>query len=844
MQKNTSIIDINGRKTHALIDTGAEITCCSFNFYSKLALSDKLSQSDIPSITGVSGHRLQVLGKVNLPISFKGAVFNYHVYVIDGLHHSFIVGWDFLHANKINIDFSKSVLQVPDKENADIPKVCMIQTTSTGLARTYYPVTISPFCEMNVGVKISKRNSGEIVLLEPVNNNEPYVASLQQTNQVKESINFDFSSSDLNFEQRQKMQTFLSSYRDIFATNLSELGFTNRYKHRIETFRDARPVKMGFYNQSPHMHKETERHLVEMKKNNIIKESTSEYHSPVILVKKKTAPGQPQQYRFCVDFRKLNVQTKSSYFPIPRLENVFDTLGEVQPQILSCLDLHSGFWQVEMDDETRHKSAFITRNGVYEFLRMPFGLKNAPISFQQLMSNVLRGLNWQFVLVYVEDILVLSRSFEEHLSHLEQVFTRLRDANLTLKPSKCVFAAKEVKYLGYIISKEGIKVDPEKTKAISTFPVPTRQKQVRSFLGMCNYYRRFVDSYSKIATPLNGLLKKERERSFKWNKECQVAFDNLKQALLTPPVLAYPDMNKPFMLTCDASNSAIGFVLGQLDSQRKERVIAFGGKSLSKTEQPDNENEIAAVKVSEVNTGTEASGKDRTSESIQVEFFYDDYTMVAPLDPVIVRPELSNLPGILPADNDQSSKVQKSAQDYSICNNVLYKWFQKRVRVDNGEKWIKQLCLPQALREDALLSYHDSFVGGAHLGIERVYHALSLKYFWPKMHQSIENYIRSCDRCQRIKRDTKGKKPPLNPLPDDTTFERWHMDFLKLSKTNEGYSYVLLLVDSFSKWSEAFPMKTQEASEVAKVLFREIISRYGAMKCLVTDLGKNFVSIW
>ncbi|VDI74515.1 Hypothetical predicted protein [Mytilus galloprovincialis] len=196
-------------------------------------------------------------------------------------------------------------------------------------------------------------------------------------------------------------------------------------------------------------------------------------------------------------------------------------------------------------------------------------------------------------------------------------------------------------------------------------------------------------------------------------------------------------------------------------------------------EQPDDENEVAAVKVSEVNTRTEASGNDKTFESIQVEFFYDDYTMVAPLDPVIARPELSNLPaiaklqqnchdfgnmykfltqGILPADNDQSSKVQKSAQDYSICNNVLYKWFQKRVRVDNGEKWIKQLCLPQALREDALLSYHDSFL------------------------------------------------------------------------------------DSFSKWSEAFPMKTQEASEVAKVLFREIISRYGAMKCLVTDLGRNFVS--
>ncbi|CAG2199339.1 unnamed protein product [Mytilus edulis] len=264
-EKNTSIIDINGRKTHALIDTGAEITCCSFDFYSKLALSDKLSQSDIPSIKGVSGHRLQVLGKVNLPISFKGAVFNYHVYVIDGLHHSFNSRLGFLHANKINIDFSKSVLQVPDKENADIPKVCMIQTSSTGLARTYYPVTISPFCEMNVGVKISKRNSGEIVLLEPVSNlvdsnltsakclvkiikkravirlmnptnqeihipatkvlasvsdidsnfihdldnNMPSVASLQQFYEVNEPIHFDFSTSDLSLEQRQKMSCLL-----------------------------------------------------------------------------------------------------------------------------------------------------------------------------------------------------------------------------------------------------------------------------------------------------------------------------------------------------------------------------------------------------------------------------------------------------------------------------------------------------------------------------------------------------------------------------------------------------------------------------------------------------------
>ena len=272
-------------------------------------------------------------------------------------------------------------------------------------------------------------------------------------------------------------------------------------------------------------------------------------------------------------------------FPLPRLECVFDTIGESQAQIFSSIDLFSGFWQIKMDEDTSHKAAFITRNGVYEWLRLPFGLNNSPISFQMIMTQVLRGLNWKFVLVYVDDTLVFSKDFEQHLNHLEQVFNRLRDSNLTLKPSKCEFAMKEVKYLGHIISKHGVQVNPSKTDAISSFPVPKTQKQVKSFLGMCGFYRKFVESYSKIAAPLNMLLKKEYEKKIFWSAECQDSFDKLKQALLSAPILAYPDMNKPFMLTCDASKTAIGFVLGQMDSQGREHVIAYGGRSLSKAEQ-------------------------------------------------------------------------------------------------------------------------------------------------------------------------------------------------------------------------------------------------------------------
>ena len=204
-----------------------------------------------------------------------------------------------------------------------------------------------------------------------------------------------------------------------------------------------------------------------------------------------------------------------------------------------------------MHPDSRHKSAFITQSGVYEYKRMPYGLMNAPVSFQMVMTQVLRGLTWRQCLIYLDDILVFSETFDDHLSHLEQIFSRLRQANLKLKPSKCDFVAKEIKYLGHIISKHGVRTNPDKTKAVSTFPVPKTQKDVRSFLGMCNYYRKFVKDYANLASPLNNLLRKETK--FSWTDECQQAFDALKQSLLTSPILAYPDLSKKFILTCDAS---------------------------------------------------------------------------------------------------------------------------------------------------------------------------------------------------------------------------------------------------------------------------------------------------
>ena len=326
-------------------------------------------------------------------------------------------------------------------------------------------------------------------------------------------LDIDLDNCELSEQQKIQLYNFLVQNRDIFAKDLSELGQTDMHYHTIHTG-NAKPISAAPYRQTPKMREELEKNLKEMEQHGIIEESTSPWHSPVVLVKKKN-----NEFRFCVDFRALNRITEPMSFPIPHLSDVFDTLANSQPEIFSSLDLRSGFWQVPLDPSTKHKSAFITHKGVYEFNRLPFGMMNSPMTFQCLMTKVLKDLNFKIALVYIDDILIFSKTFEEHLHHLNLVFTNLRAAKLKLNPEKCKFGTKTVKYLGHIISKNGICVNPENVDKVRNFPRPTNVKQVKSFLGMANFYRKFVKDYAKISSPLNALLKKSQK--FHWTLDCQ-----------------------------------------------------------------------------------------------------------------------------------------------------------------------------------------------------------------------------------------------------------------------------------------------------------------------------------
>ena len=362
--------------------------------------------------------------------------------------------------------------------------------------------------------------------------------------------------------------------RRVFSIKGEPLGRTTVTLHDVDTG-DARPIKCRARRTPLGLRDEAMKEEAKMRETGVIEPSESPWASPVVLVRKKDG-----SLRYCIDYRQLNKVTKKDSYPLPNMQDCLDSLGKAK--YFSTMDLSSGYWQVGNTEEAKLKSAFYgVGGGLWQFKVMPFGLCNAPATFERLMERVLGQLQWQICLCYIDDILVYSTTISEHLERLETVLSRLDQAHLKLKPKKCHFFQSKVTFLGHVVSADGISTDPAKIDKVVNCPNPTNIHEVRSMVGFMSYYRRFIPHFSELAKPLVTLT--EKDKRFSWGPDQEKSVVALKEALCSAPVLAYPLPDEPFILDTDASDVGIGAVLSQIQNG-EERVIAYGSRSLTKAE--------------------------------------------------------------------------------------------------------------------------------------------------------------------------------------------------------------------------------------------------------------------
>ncbi|KAI3522148.1 hypothetical protein L1887_11628 [Cichorium endivia] len=662
------------------------------------------------------------------------------------------------------------------------------------------------------------------------------------------------------------LEEILKEFADVFELPVG-LPPPRGHEHAITLKTGTEPVNVRPYRYPQLQKNEIERLVEEMLAAGVIQPSLSPFSSPVLLVKKKDG-----SWRFCVDYRALNKSTVLDKFPIPVIDELLDELHGAT--IFSKLDLKSGYHQIRMKREDVPKTAFRTHEGHYEFLVMPFGLTNAPSTFQSLMNKVFRPHLRKFVLVFFDDILVYSRTVADHQRHLRVVFECLRAEKLFCNRKKCVFGHDRVDYLGHVVTSGGVAADPSKISAMLEWPMPKTIRELRGFLGLTGYYRKFVQGYGRIARPLTDLLKKD---NFTWGNEATQAFRQLQQAMTQVPVLALPDFTKAFTVETDASGVGVGAVLMQ-----QNKPVAYFSQVLGHRAQLKSvyERELMAIVMAVQKWRPYLLGRRFTVITDQKSLKYLlEQRMVAGEHQrwisklagfdfeILYRPgkengaadalsrrgegvtlaeltlsqvghggeilaDLLNEPELI----EMRKKLETSGDEmpgYVIDQgHVRYKG---RLVIPRTSKWVLRLCQES----------HSGVTGG-HEGMQKTYQRLAREFFWVGMRNDVARFVSECVVCQRNKHSNLAPAGLLQPLAlPNQIWEDLSMDFIEGLPKSAGYTVIFVVVDRLSKSAHFIPLKHPfSAASVAATFIREVVRLHGIPRSIVSDRDKVFVSLF
>ncbi len=674
----------------------------------------------------------------------------------------------------------------------------------------------------------------------------------------------------------------LARYKAVFEPLPAGLPPERAIEHAIDLVPGNSPPCRGIYRMPEAELHELRKQLIELEEAGFIRPSVSPFGAPILFVKKKDG-----SMRMCVDYRMLNKITVKNRYPLPRIDDLLDRLHGAQ--YFSKLDLASGYHQIRIKAEDVHKTAFRTRYGHYEYLVMPFGLCNAPATFQRLMNDLFRAELDDFVLVYLDDILIFSRTEEEHRQHVARVLEILQENQLYAKMSKCEFGKQRVEFLGHVVSAEGVHVDPRKISAIKDWPRPRTVRDVRSFVGLASYYRRYVKGFASLAAPLTGLMSNKMRGEIPWGPAQVRSFQALKDALTSAPVLWVPEPAGDFVLHSDASDVGLGAVLSQKVG-KETRVVAYHSRKLSPTEQRYTVHERELLGVLEavtvwrhylmgkpfvIKTDNWANKHIQTQPHLDpkrmarwvgklqeyeftIEHIAGEKNVVADLlsrradyalgSALLVSGDdetfLAEVRACADADGEYQARKRAVSEgkhpEFHLDGEVLY------YRPKGAAEGERRLYVPAGeLRERLLFEAHDARVSG-HLGRDKTLEKLKRQFFWPRMGREVQYYTSTCPVCQKTKPSSQKPIGLLNPLPvPGKKWEQVSLDLItQLPKSKgAGNDAIVVFVDCLTKMVRAVPAKTSVTAEgMAELFFEHVFRHFGLPKVLVSDRDPRFTS--
>lgn len=810
---------------YGLLDTGANISC----------IGGELAKQNFSSLTNYTkcrsevktadGQSQQVTGWLSVEIEFTGIKRLLNLFIIPSITQKLILGIDFWNAFNLlpNVVGSRDII---DKSLLDCKPL---------------------FAEG----KMSEVKSLEIINSKSTENDYRLTPS-----------------------QRQQLDAIIALFPNFEKQGL---GRTGLIRHDID-IGDSKPIKQRFYPVSPAVEKLMFAEIDRMLALGVIEPSQSAWSSPMRLVIK------PQKVRLCLDARKLNSVTKKDAYPLPSIEGIFARLPKAN--IISKLDLKDAYWQIGLSDDSKPLTAFtVPGRPLYQFVVMPFGLCNAPQTMCRLIDEIIPPELRNSVFGYLDDLIIVSEDFESHLTLLVRISEQFRRANLTLNIAKSKFCVTQVQYLGYVIGNGGITTDPQKISAIINWPVPKTIKQVRGFLGLTGWYRRFIDNFSSVVFPITEVL--STKRKFCWTSEAQKAFENVKKLLTTAPVLINPDFSKKFYVHCDASDCGIGAVLVQLDEEGNEKPVAYMSRKLNTSQRNYSVTErecLAAVEaikrfrcyleLHEFEIITDHSSlvwlmkqPDLTGRLARWVFKLQSFkfhvshrkgkdNIVPDALSRIGCEEISSLCATLPEldlnsphfldpeyVNLKEKIINESFKypDIKVVENYVY------IRTDHysGEETQEEKCwklwIPCNLRNDVIKRAHDDPIA-SHGGMVKTIELIRRYFYWPGLVKDVREYIRNCDVCKCTKAPNQILKPEMGKQAlSARPLQRLYIDLLgPYPRSKSGYIGLLIVLDHLTKFHWLFPMKKFTSPIIMEYLEKQIFHTFGVPETIVSDNGSQF----